>query len=139
MRRLILFLVAVSFGLACWADDTISVVKIFDDEACSLSDTNYSKAIDLDVYRPGDTAKAVQAVLAPAVTGTPEVVLYYEVSLDGTSYFTPAGATNDGALVTNLTTSGFYQFDPGVTKWLRIKAVTTDATNGVLNAWLAVQ
>ena len=136
--RLFYLLMAVGWlTVASAGDNKIYPVKVFNALACTEVSTN-TVTVDLDAYRPEMTAKAIQLAVVATVTGSPNVAVTYTVSADGVTYAVPVGATDSGEIVTNLTGSGFYQFDPGVTRWLKFTAITT-VTNAVLTGTLAIQ
>ena len=143
MRRLIplfgILLFTVTVLMA--QDRTIVTVVPFDGSSLAVNSTNYSATIDLWGYQPFRFTYAMQLCATNSdTTNVGIVAVSYELSNDDlifpatSNIVTGFSFTNSPAAGGN----GFYQFSPGISRYIRFKAIVT-TTNCFLKALLAIQ
>ncbi|MCK9520569.1 MAG: hypothetical protein M0R74_16320 [Dehalococcoidia bacterium] len=139
MRQLYLILAAILVaGNAVPEDRTIFVHVPFNNTACLVNTTNYSDAIDLNVFQPLDFKYSLQLSVTNADTNAAGIAtVSYELSNNNVDY---AGSNIvEGITFTNdAGGKGIYLFDAGKSRYIRFKAVVTE-TNCWINGWLAIQ
>ena len=116
------------------ADGDIITNTVFNARAVAASTTIYSVPMDLGRQFKPRGYFSLQVVS----TGTGTAKITYQLSNDGSTFVTPATATD---IVTAHTVgSNFYSFSPAMAKFIRIVAEETGGVNPItLTATLAVQ
>ena len=143
MRRIIplLGIMFLTVGLLLAEDRTIVVVQPFNNTAMLVNSTNYSKALDLNAYKPNAFTYALQLKVTNLdVTNVGVVAVSYELSNDNVDYLSSSNIVTTLSFTNSPTTGGkgFYQFDAGKSRYIRFKAIVT-TTNCWLSGWLAIQ
>lgn len=148
MRQIVTLLATLfaSVSLLMAEDNTIFVVRPFDNVNCLVNSTNYSEALDLNTYKPVTFTYALQLLVTNVYTTNTIGVaaVSYQLSNNNIDYL-PADvsgtAITTGISFTNSPTTGgkgFYQFDAGKSRYIRFKAIVT-TTNCWISGWLAIQ
>lgn len=116
-----------------------TVARVFDGETVAAGGSAVSDAIDVSM------AGADLFSLQMALSGDGTITLSYLVSVDGTNFLTPTGASDIGASLTKTSGPGsdgkdIFSFNPELAPFIKVKATETGSTNGVtLTADLAVK
>ncbi|MFA5187239.1 MAG: hypothetical protein WC551_12245 [Patescibacteria group bacterium] len=142
MKRLCILPLVFLFGLSAFSQDRpIVVVPVFKNVNALVNSTN-TYALDLDQYKPNSFTYSLQVLCtnAAATNTCGKVALAYEVSNNNTDYLSSSNITAEISFTNSPTAGGkgFYSFTPGISRYLRIRAITTD-TNAFLSGWLAIQ
>ncbi len=116
----------------------VSVVKVFNAVAVAADDSEESKDIDLNTFKPeGDFSLQID------VSGDGTASVEYLVSNDGINFFAPVGSS---AIFSSFTKSSgtagkaIDAFVPEVGRYMKIKVTETAKSSGiVISAWLAMR
>ena len=126
-------LLALCIAMPAGAGDKIRVTTTHSAVSVAASDSSTSAAIDLEQWRPTGYF-TVYWVL----TGTGTAKFEYLVSLDGTNYVEPSGASDIASGKT--AGSDIVSFTPVVAPYMKIKVTETGGANAVTaTVYLCVQ
>ena len=142
MRQLVTLLAILfaSVSLLLAQDRTIRMVVPFDGSSLNVNSTNYSSTIELSGYQPFSFNYAIQLQATNLTTATAGVVnVSYELSNDGATFSSNTTIAAGFSYTNSTSGAGFYQFNTGISRFIRFKAIVTPVTNCYFKALLAIQ
>ena len=132
MKRILAFIMSFGLGVAVLAEDNeLNVVRAYDATSILKSATSFSKTIDLGGYKPTGTAMAFQLYVTNQTAGVTveAVTIDAYVSVDGVSFPTYTNVFTAACLTNSTDGAGrsIVRFDPGLTRYIKFKAVNANS------------